>query len=413
MLARRGDEDVRKVNIIGIGPGNPELLTSAALEAIKRSEILIGDSRMLTPFLSDDKQVFNTIKTIEIIDIISLAAEEKEVGIVVSGDVGFFSLAVTLSGKLTNCEIVRYVGISSLVYFAACLNMSWHDAKIISMHGRNNNLVAAVATSAKVFALTGGANSPASLCQELCKCGLGKTLVYVGENLSYPEEKIVSGTAEEIAKQEFSSLAVLMIINEEAKSVQYIHGLADELFVRAKVPMTKQEVRAISLSKLAPNLTDVIYDIGAGTGSVSIELARLAPLGKVYAFERNPEAIELLHINKERFGVNNLDIIQAEASTVLPNYPAPDSVFIGGSGGNLDLMLDCIYEKNQAAKIVITAITIETLAQTMQYYAKKTEYLTEVVNVFVARNQKVGSYNLMKSQNPIYIINAVRKEGTV
>ena len=263
-----------RVNIVGIGPGNPDLLTGEARQAIASSNILIGDKRMLAAFADSSKTVYDTIKTAAIAEIAAQAQPDKDVlAVLVSGDVGFFSLAKTISGKLPDCECVRYCGISSLVYFSSKLQLSWDDAKIVSMHGRTQNLVAAVARNKKVFSLTGGENSPQKLCAQLCEHGLGQVQVYVGENLSYPEEKITSGTAEEISALDFPSLSVMMILNEDAQSfTSTVHGLADDLFQRSKVPMTKQEVRSVSMSKLQPKATDIIYDIGAGTGSCSIEL---------------------------------------------------------------------------------------------------------------------------------------------
>lgn len=401
-----------RVNIVGIGPGNPELLTGAARQAIAESNILIGDKRMLSSFADASKKVYDTIKTSEIAAIAAEADPEKDVlAVLVSGDVGFFSLAKTISGKLPDCECVRYCGISSLVYFASKLNMSWDDAKIVSMHGRRQNLVSAVAQNKKVFSLTGGEHSPQMLCSKLCEHGLGSVKVYVGENLSYPEEKLTEGTAEEISKLEFPSLSVMMILNENASGFEpVVHGLADELFMRSKVPMTKQEVRSVSMSKLMPKATDLIYDIGAGTGSCSIELALLARQGKVWAFERNPVAVELLGKNKELFGVENLEVIAGEALENIKEMPAPDCVFVGGSGGDLCQMLDIIYSKNSSCRVVINAITIETLAEVAEYYKQHHDYTLDIVNVFVARGKHLGSYNLMMAQNPVYVMTALKKE---
>ena len=289
--------------------------------------------------------------------------------------------------------------------------MSWDDAKIVSMHGRTQNLVAAVARNKKVFSLTGGENSPQKLCAQLCEHGLGQVKVYVGENLSYPEEKITSGTAEEISALDFPSLSVMMILNEDAQSfTSTVHGLADDLFQRSKVPMTKQEVRSVSMSKLQPKATDLIYDIGAGTGSCSIELALLASQGKVWAFERNPVAVELLGKNKALFGVDNLEVIAGEALENIKAMPAPDCVFVGGSGGDLCEMLDVIYAKNSNCRVVINAITVETLAEVAAYYKEHPAYSLEIVNVFVARSKHLGSYNLMMAQNPVYVMTALKKE---
>ena len=401
-----------RVNIVGIGPGNPDLLTGAARQAIADSNILIGDKRMLAAFAENGKKVYDTIKTSEIAAIAAQAdpATDK-LAVLVSGDVGFFSLAKTISGKLPDCECVRYAGISSLVYFASALNMSWDDAKIVSMHGRQQNLVAAVAQNKKVFSLTGGDNSPQKLCAELVSHGLGEVQVYVGENLSYPEEKITSGKAAEISTMEFPSLSVMMLINDNANGfAPTVHGLADDLFMRSKVPMTKQEVRSVSMSKLCPKSTDLIYDIGAGTGSCSIELALIANQGRVWAFERNPVAVELLGKNKALFGVENLEIIAGEALENIREMPAPDCVFVGGSGGDLDEMLDIIYAKNSQCRVVINAITVETLAQVAAYYQNKADYSLEIVNVFVARSKHLGHYNLMMAQNPVYVMTALKKE---
>ena len=263
----------------------------------------------------------------------------------------------------------------------------------------------------KVFSLTGGDNSPQKLCAQLCEHGLGQVQVYVGENLSYPEEKITSGTAEEISALDFPSLSVMMILNEDAQSfTSTVHGLADDLFQRSKVPMTKQEVRSVSMSKLQPKATDLIYDIGAGTGSCSIELALLASQGKVWAFERNPVAVELLGKNKALFGVDNLEVIAGEALENIKAMPAPDCVFVGGSGGDLCEMLDVIYAKNSDCRVVINAITVETLAEVAAYYKEHPAYSLEIVNVFVARSKHLGSYNLMMAQNPVYVMTALKKE---
>lgn len=401
-----------KVNVIGIGPGNPDLLTGEAKKAIAESTILAGDRRMVAQF-GEGKRVYPTIKLSELAEVAASADAQKDVlGILVSGDVGFFSLAKTIAGKLPECEVKRYCGISSLVYFASKLQMSWDDAKIISMHGRKQNLIAAVLQHTKVFSLTGGDNSPQALCRQLCNQGLGEVMVHVGSNLSYPEEEIVSGTATEIAEGNFPSLSVMMILNEKVGGPlkQAVHGLDDGLFLRGKAPMTKQEIRAVSISKLQPRPDDTIFDIGAGTGSCSVELALQAPLGKLYAFEMKEDALELLQLNKERFHCDNMEIVAGEASEKIREMPVPDCVFIGGSSGNMAKMLDILYEKNPECRIVMNVIALETLCAVVEYYKNRPEFELDVVNIASAYNKKLGRYNLMMAQNPIYIITAIKKE---
>ncbi len=403
-----------QVKVIGIGPGNPELLTGAAQKALATCTLLAGDKRMLSQLESSGKRLFPTIKTAELVEIAKAADPERDIlGILVSGDVGFFSLAQTIAGKLPDCRVERYCGISSLVYFAAKLGLAWEDAKIISMHGRNQNLVRAVRENKKVFALTGGENSVARLCAELTAHGLGALQVYAGESLSYPEEKLSRGTAAELAGQTFSSLAVMFVLNPQPVQAfsTRVHGLDDSLFLRGKAPMTKQEVRSVSISKLNPARDAVLYDVGAGTGSCSVEMALQAPLGKVYALEQKEEALGLLAENKKLFGTENLEIVPGEASASIPALPAPDGAFIGGSSGNMAAILDLLYAKNPACRIVINVIALETLAAVISYYQQKAGYTLDVVQIFAAENKKLGRYNLMMAQNPIYVITAVAEEN--
>ena len=403
-----------QVKVIGIGPGNPELLTGEAQKALATCTLLAGDKRMLSQLESSGKRLFPTIKTAELVEIAKAADPERDIlGILVSGDVGFFSLAQTIAGKLPDCRVERYCGISSLVYFAAKLGLAWEDAKIISMHGRNQNLVRAVRENKKVFALTGGENSVARLCAELTAHGLGALQVYAGESLSYSEEKLSRGTAAELAGQTFSSLAVMFVLNPQPVQAfsTRVHGLDDSLFLRGKAPMTKQEVRSVSISKLNPARDAVLYDVGAGTGSCSVEMALQAPLGKVYALEQKEEALGLLAENKKLFGTENLEIVPGEASASIPALTAPDGAFIGGSSGNMAAILDLLYAKNPACRIVINVIALETLAAVISYYQQKAGYTLDVVQIFAAENKKLGRYNLMMAQNPIYVITAVAEEN--
>jgi len=408
------EDNMLQVKVIGIGPGNPELLTGEAQKALATCTLLAGDKRMLSQLESSGKRLFPTIKTAELVEIAKAADPERDIlGILVSGDVGFFSLAQTIAGKLPDCRVERYCGISSLVYFAAKLGLAWEDAKIISMHGRNQNLVRAVRENKKVFALTGGENSVACLCAELTAHGLGAVQVYAGESLSYPEEKLSRGTAAELAGQTFSSLAVMFVLNPQPVQAfsTRVHGLDDSLFLRGKAPMTKQEVRSVSISKLNPARDAVLYDVGAGTGSCSVEMALQAPLGKVYALEQKEEALGLLAENKKLFGTENLEIVPGEASASIPALPAPDGAFIGGSSGNMAAILDLLYAKNPACRIVINVIALETLAAVISYYQQKAGYTLDVVQIFAAENKKLGRYNLMMAQNPIYVITAVAEEN--
>lgn len=399
------------IHVIAMGPGNRELLTAAAARALSTCTVVAGDRRLLEAVPDSVRREPLTRPSALRALAASLDHEHDVLGIVVSGDVGFYSLAKAIR-DFPDCTVQRHCGISSLVYFAAQLGMSWEDVYVVSRHGRKQALAPAVLQHGKVFCLTGGIDRAEVLCRELCAAGLGGLQVYVGEYLSYDRERIRAGTASELAALHFDSLAVMMILNEApAVAGKGVHGLDDRLFLRGDVPMTKQEVRSVAISKLAPRVGDTIYDVGAGTGSCSVELALQAPLGKVYALEVKAAALQLLEANKARFGVENMHIVSGEASEHIAALPPCDCAFIGGTKGRLAAILDRVYEKNERCRVVITAVTLETVSEAIAYYKDKDGYRFDIVNLFVAAGRQAAAYTMMIGQNPVYVMRAVKQGG--
>lgn len=400
-----------KINIIGMGTGNENLLTNEARQAIEASTCLIGDKRILALFEALGKPVFYSSRIPEIMNYIDGADDDANISILVSGDVGFYSLAKPILDSFENTVNIRLIcGIGSLQYFCAKLKIPWQDAVACSLHGRTGNIIGKVMKHKKVFVLTGGDCTPASVCRMLCRFGLGSVKVSVGENLSYDDERIVTATAGELADRSFASLSVMMIYSDAPLSGKCAaYGMPDEWFIRGNVPMTKQEVRAVSLSKLRLSEKDTVFDIGAGTGSVSVEIAMTVTEGFVYAVEKDEEAAELIRKNREKFGAYNLLIVCETAPDGLDGLPSPDKVFIGGSGGNLKAVLNAVYGKNPNAGVVINAVTLETLNEALDYYKNKKDYEMEITGVAVSKARTAGNYHLMTGQNPVFVIAAQKK----
>lgn len=188
-------------------------------------------------------------------------------------------------------------------------------------------------------------------------------------------------------------------------------GIEDSEFIRGKVPMTKQEVRILTLIKARISPADVIYDIGAGTGSISIEAARIANEGKVFAIERNPEGISLIRENMKKFQVDNVEVVSGEAPEALAGLPDCDAVIIGGSGRSLDGILDVVHERLKVGgRVVLNCITIQTIASCLEYLRNhSTDFDYEAIQVQVNRLKAVGPYDMADAINPIYIVTAIKK----
>ena len=259
-----------KVCLIGVGMGNPATLTAEAERAIEACPVLVGAPRLLEPYQKGK----NCVPLIAAADILAYieTCGESPVGVLLSGDVGFYSGAKNLWPLLEGYEVESLPGISSLAYLCTKLKTSWQDAHVASAHGRILNAAGEVQSHAKTFLLTGGKTKAQDVCRAIAEWGMDWVEISVGENLSYAEERIVTGTAAELAELEFSDLAVLLCRNPSPvfRGVSN-SGIPDDAFLRGDAPMTKEEVRTISLSKLRLCAHHVLWDVGAGTGSVSVE----------------------------------------------------------------------------------------------------------------------------------------------
>lgn len=398
----------RYISLVGIGMGDPSTLTVEAKAALDQAECIIGAKRAVEA-VAGDRPVLCSMDNAKILEYINIHPEYQKVAVVMTGDTGFFSGAKKLLPLLDKYETKVYPGISSLQYLCAKLGVSWDDARILSLHGRSGSAVPDVSECEKVFVLVGGAGGAKHVLTDLCENGLGQVLVSVGERLSYPDERISTATAEELLGEFFDPLSVLLIQNDNVHPVRRTACLPDEAFLRSiggegNVPMTKAEVRAVSIAKLMLDQDSVAYDIGAGTGSVSVEMAGICTKGHVYAIECKADAAVLANKNKKHFGLSNLTVVEGMAPESCEALPVPTHAFIGGSSGNMHQIIEMLLKKNPEVRIVINVIALESVAEAVRCLEDFGFEETEVVQVSVAKARKLGRYHLMNGQNPIMII---------
>lgn len=448
-----------KCTLIGMGCGGAHL-TQAAQAALAEADLVIGAQRVLEMVhdTGEARSMQDAVRGVskgaggvvtmhaervaeyrptEIAAILrERAADVTSACVLYSGDSGFYSGAAGLLPLLENMDdmVVRVLpGISSLQEFAALLGESWQDWRLCSAHGADCDPVYEVMQGRSVFFLTSGAAGPRTLCTALAEAGLGTLEVAVGENLGGDAVQVWKGTAAECSTRDYAALNVMRVA-AAPRYPQRTPGIPDEAFVRGRgsaiaqqavdgqgaemqrdvraqgsamrqIPMTKQEVRAAILAKLAVTPDDVCWDIGAGTGSVSVELALQAR--SAWAVEQKAEAVELIRQNRERFGAWNLHVVAGTAPEALAELPRPDVVFIGGSSGQLEAILQAAVAANPAARICVSAIALETLQQAMTCL-ERLGCTPSVTQIAVSRTRGVGSLHLLMAQNPVFLITGER-----
>ncbi len=397
---------MKEIDIIGTGMGNRATMTVEGYEALSRCDFFIGSTRLVEEFQNLKIPCVSEVKTDKIVDSIQ-AAKGKKIAVLMSGDTGFYSGAKKLAQYFLEPAMAKkyrvkiYPGISSVSYFASKLGRSWEKWGICSMHGEKSNYLAELQKKSQVFLLTGG-NIPEIL-ETLQNSGYEEARITIGENLGSEKERIFSGSVQECMEQDFGTLSVmLMEVSEEKRG--RLSGISDDEFTRNQTPMTKSEVRAVTLSRLAIRETDICYDIGAGTGSVSIEMAYAATNGTVYSLEKKEEALSVLETNKRKFGCDNMQLIPGEALEEIKKLPAPNVAFFGGTGGNLEGILRELLKKSPNVHMVFQVISLQSLGEVLEMLEKYPIKNVEISQIQVSRGKKAGRHQLMEALNPVYII---------
>ncbi len=387
-----------QLTIIGAGM-SPEDLTQRGKAAIDRADCILGAPRLIAPYAGTKP----CIPGYRAEDVTEAARRYDKITVLMSGDTGFYSGAAALIQAFPEAEVLP--GISSVAAFFARCGKPWQEAALVSAHGKALFPAEPVRRNRLTFFLTGG-NVP-QLGAALTEAGFGDLPVWMGENLGAPAETVTRTTAAELSALTPGSLTVLLVENP-APDARVRVGIADEAFLRRDIPMTKQAVRAqiAACFQLAPEA--ICWDVGCGTGSVTVELALSAYRGQVFACDAAPEAAVLTRENCRRFHISNVAVLEGYAPDCLASFPRPDAVFIGGSKGALPEILRAALDKNPHAAIVLTAIALETLSQGMAAM-EALGLETQIIQISAAQARPAGKLHLMMGANPTFLLTGKAK----
>lgn len=422
MTGRKSETEKRikghmKIILAGIGMGHTDCLTIEAEREIKEADILFGAERMLEAAASKaEKHPFYQAKQIipylQDMQKNQEIYENKKIVVLFSGDSGFYSgcqsFYAALEKEITEGRIrasLRILpGISSVAYLASCIGESYQDAAVYSIHGKSlSNLARRIKNREKTFLITTGVRDINRLGELLTDAGMTQCEIMTGYCLSYEEQRIERHTPLECMELREEGLYTCFVKNPYAMRRKLTHGMADEMFIRDRVPMTKEEIREVSICKLRLEDGAIVYDIGSGTGSVAVEMASISNDIQVYAIERDQEAISLIKRNKEQFALENVTVVEATAPEGLKGLPAATHTFIGGSGGRLKEILEVLHQINPKMRVVLTAVSMETICEMKEILSEDDKIEAEVVQMQVSRAKRAGCHHLMQSENPVWI----------
>lgn len=410
--------DQLEIILAGAGMGNPDCLTVEVQEAVRHADILLGAERIIKQYhvgveMRPYYQKEQIIPYLRGVQERNLFTENCRVVILFSGDSGFYSgcrlvydaLEKEIQEGRLRASLCIMPGISAVSYIAAHIGESYQDALILSIHGKEVcNLARKLRNSPKTFLLMSDVADINRLGQLLLKNGMASCEVVAGYQLSYTEQKIWKLMPKDCCEWKKKGLYTCFVKNPNAEKQKLVHGRKDSEFVRGKVPMTKEEAREVGICKLQLYEGAVVYDIGSGSGSVSIEIASLSDDIKVYAIEKKKEALLVMEKNIQKFGLENISIIEAKAPEGLESLPVATHTFIGGSGGKLKEILSALYQRNPAMRIVIHAVSLETICELKEILNSYPICNEELVQLQANRLREAGTYHLMQAENPVWIL---------
>ncbi|MBU0663208.1 MAG: precorrin-6y C5,15-methyltransferase (decarboxylating) subunit CbiE [Proteobacteria bacterium] len=398
-----------RVHLIGVESG--EQISDKLIVLLRNCRALVLSKRHRTMFSSIlDQQAAKRLIPIapvqEALEQVAFELAQGDVAILASGDPLFFGIGRTLLQSFGPDRITIYPALSSMQNAFSRFKIPWDDARFLSLHGRaTNNLASSILIHNKVFLFTDHSFSPDLIAHSLLtECGKAidtEYMVHVAENLGMDNERLHTGTLSEIAVRSFSPLNVMILLKISPRSTLPPFGLSEDEIVHSRGLITKNEVRAASLHALKLPRQGVFWDVGAGSGAVGLEAARLFPELQVFAVEREDEQIGNIEKNREHFQAWNLQVFHGSAPDTLPALPAPDRVFIGGSGGQLHAIIKHAAEKlNPGGRIVVNAV-LEKTAQNAPAFLHEQGLTVSLSEIRVTRRSYPQAMDAPASLAPV------------
>lgn len=408
------------INVVGIGLDGAAGLAQSVQKVIEAATVLVGSDRHLSYFPNQSAKRIVLKDFSEAIAQIRQHYEKDEcIVVLVSGDPLFFGLGRLLLSEFPSECLQFYPHVSSIQLAFSRIKIPWQDAKVISVHGRSSEaLIKALQQGeAKIALLTDTTNTPSAIAHLIQSLDLPITYdFWVCENLGSSQEKVNHFSLDKVQKTSFSPLNVVVLLRQESsqlapKELQNLPkiGLPDRVFLSFRDRpglMTKREVRLLILGELALQAGQTVWDLGAGTGSVAIEIARFCPTSQVYAVEKTAMGKTLIEQNCQRLQVTNVTVIQGNAPDTLPNSPPPDRIFIGGSGGNLAAILDaCVSQIAPLGSIVLAFATLEHLHASLDWL-RSHNWRYQLLQAQLSRSVPIGQLTRFSPLNPVTIVTA-------
>ncbi len=404
------------VQVVGLGM-SPADLTPKALEIIREAQVLVGGRRLLDYFPKHRGMKIPLGKDPEgTLRQLAALAEAKRVVVLASGDPNFYGIGPLMVKVLGAEQVVIHPNLTAVQAACARLKMPWQDATIISLHGRSWELLrAALKKPGALIIYTDPVHTPGEIARYLLDRGLTKSRLCVAEDLGQATERGTWMSLDEALVREFSALNLVVALPEQGEVVApgpKLHmGLPEEVLTHQAGLITKSEVRAVVLAKLRLLPGQVLWDVGAGCGSVGVEASLLIPDGKIFAVERHPERAAHIAANRDRFGVPNLEIVCAPAPVCLAGLPDPQRIFVGGGGPEVGAIVrEAMRRLLPGGRVVITAALLETL-ETVRNVLTEAGWEVEVVQLQVSRSHTLGGGTALQALNPVWIITGYLEKG--